>query len=180
MRYLSIDPSINRIGWALFDTAAGDFNQLTNWNFGQLCPPRAGTLSVKLAGIKAHFSQASADHLVCEMPSFFNSERGRIAAREGDMNKLTLVIGTIYGCVPGAELFLYTPQTWKGSVPKEITRKRFLRAFGDSGSYKLNHDIVDAIMLLRYHRRDETEAHARPQQPTKKEDSGGTPPGALT
>jgi hypothetical protein len=153
MRYLTIDPSTNRIGWALFDTSVGDLNRLATWNFGGLCPGRqGGSLSVKLTDVKRFFSIANADQLICEVPSFFNTERGRIAAREGYTTNLALVIGTIYSCVPNTELYLYTPQQWKGTVPKSVTFKQFKRIFVDSSQYlKLNHDTIDAIMILRFH-----------------------------
>jgi hypothetical protein len=150
MRFLAIDPSIRRIGWALFDTDAGEYNVLRNWNFGAACPPRQGRAEV-MAFIKAHFSTACADHLICEMPAFFDTEKGRIAAREGHTNNLAMVIGTIYGVIPNVQLFLYTPQQWKGSIPKDVTLIRFKRTFEDNGNYNLVHDVVDAIMLLRYH-----------------------------
>jgi hypothetical protein len=149
MRFLSIDPSMNRIGWALYDTQAGGFDDLQNWSFGSLNPLGPGRAN-KLLSIKRFFCRSETDQLICEMPAFFESERGRIAAKEGYTNDLALVIGTIYGCIPNVELFLYRPQTWKGSVSKEITLARFRRKFGN-GKYNPDHDTVDAIMLLRYH-----------------------------
>jgi hypothetical protein len=151
MRFLAIDPSMNRIGWAVYDTdASTDFNYLANWNFGFRCPPGQGKVE-KLIDIKSFFAKSQADHLICEVPAFFDSEKGRIAAKLGYTNDLTLVIGTIYGSIPDTKLFLYTPQQWKGSTPKEITLIRFRKAFTDSHKYDLMHDIVDAIMILRYH-----------------------------
>lgn len=151
MRYLAIDPSMNRIGWACYDTKAGDFNQLASWYFGTCCPPRQGGKEGTLTSVKFYFSRAIADHLICEMPTFFDSEVGRVAAKQGYTLDLALVIGTIYGCIPGAELFLYTPQQWKGSTPKRITQVRFKKAFPDSNHWIPVHDTIDAIMLLRYH-----------------------------
>jgi len=151
MRILAIDPSVNRIGWALYDTTAKDFNSIESWNFGWFSPPDGGGLTQKMSSIKLHFSRAVADHLVCERPMFFDSERGRIAAKEGYTNNLAMVIGTIYGCLPSIQLYLYTPQQWKGSVSKEITLVKFRKIFKDKGPYNPVHDTVDAIMLLRYH-----------------------------
>jgi hypothetical protein len=150
MRFLSIDPSTTRIGWAMHDTLAGDFNNFGSWSHGWYCPPEQGSLTKKLWGIKNYFFQAKADHLICERPMFFNSEKGRIAAKEGYTNNLAMVIGTIYGCLPSIQLFLYTPQQWKGSVPKEITAVRFKKIFKYAGEMPV-HDVIDAIMLLRYH-----------------------------
>lgn len=150
MRFLAVDPSINRIGWALFDSQAGKFDVLDSWNFGAFCPAGQGRLE-KLTHVKEYFSRGQADHLICEMPTFFESERGRIAAKEGYTNTLSLVIGTIYGVMPNVQLFLYTPQQWKGAVPKRVTMAQFRRVFSNNGHYNPVHDTIDAIMMLRYH-----------------------------
>ena len=93
------------------------------------------------------------NHLVYESPNFFSSPRGAIAAKEGYLTDLGIVIGIAIGTFPKAQIWPYTPQEWKGSVPKEVTYKKFLRTFTDSQKYaeKANHDLIDAIMLLHYH-----------------------------
>lgn len=151
LRILAIDPSMNRIGWALFEIEPDrDFDSLSNWSYGAWSPPAQGRAKI-LAQIKAHFSKANADHLVCELPTFFDSEKGRIAAKSGYTIDLGLVIGTIYGIVPSSRLFLYTPTQWKGSVPKRVTQSKFKRVFKVSNIGSMAHDTIDAIMLLRFH-----------------------------
>jgi hypothetical protein len=48
---------------------------------------------------------------------------------------------------------LWTPQQWKGSVPKYVTKNRFMQTFGTPGRKLagiLSDDIVDAIMIAKY------------------------------
>jgi Holliday junction resolvasome RuvABC endonuclease subunit len=150
LRILAIDPSIRRIGWALFEVEPDrNFDSLATWNYGTFSPPSQGRTRI-LADVKSYFSKSAANHVVCELPAFFESEKGRIAAKSGYTIDLALVIGTIYGITPDAKLYLYTPQQWKGSVSKGITQARFKRVF-QLTHVNLDHDTVDAIMLLRHH-----------------------------
>jgi hypothetical protein len=152
--FLSIDPSTTRLGWASFDSEKESFDSLVSpaWNFGTLSPPRGDHVE-KLYRIREFFHQIQPpDHLVYEMPSFFADTRGAIAAREGHTINLGVVVGIAIGRFPPqTRIWPYTPQKWKGSVSKEITHARLHRAFKDADNYKMNHDVVDAIMLLRFH-----------------------------
>jgi hypothetical protein len=95
--------------------------------------------------------------LVAEMPTFFSSEKGRIAAKEGYTLNLCMVLGYMMGRLENGAVptMLFTPGMWKGQVSKEITRKKFFRTFTDAkmdefGEATYDHDTVDAIMILRY------------------------------
>jgi hypothetical protein len=52
-----------------------------------------------------------------------------------------------------SNITLWTPQQWKGSVPKNITKNRFVNYFGEPAEKLvriLSDDVVDAIMIARY------------------------------
>jgi hypothetical protein len=98
-------------------------------------------------------------HLVVEEPSFFNSEAGRIAVRQGHIIKLSIMLGYIMGRLElwGPDVSMYTPAQWKGMVPKDVTRKKFFRTFTDAAGPDqygevphYDHDTVDAIMMLHF------------------------------
>jgi hypothetical protein len=93
--------------------------------------------------------------IVAEMPTFFSSEKGRIAAKEGYTINLALVLGSIIGrfdlvAEQKMPVQLYTPGMWKGQVSKEITRKKFFRTFKDASGGIYDNDTVDAIMILSF------------------------------
>jgi hypothetical protein len=98
-------------------------------------------------------------HLVVELPTFFNSEAGRIAVREGHIIRLSVMLGYIMGKLElwEPDVTMYTPAQWKGMVPKDITRKKFFRTFRDAGrpdawgrTPTYDHDTIDAIMMLHF------------------------------
>ena len=154
--FLSLDPSTTRLGWATW-SGEGDFFQLagTGWNFGSFEPRRRGV--VGFLEIKEFLSRLtdvnSIDVLVYEQPAYFEGSKGVIAYKQGFTINLGIVVGIVIGVIPNLkELVGYTPQQWKGSVSKEITHARWRRAFADSAKYpNINHDAVDAIMLLYHH-----------------------------
>jgi len=157
MIVLSIDPSLRRLGWATFNDQQGHKEMLgtSAWDFGTLSPRVAGRRE-RMDRVRSFFDQkrlTDVNQLVYEEPSYFSSPRGAIALKEGYLTDLGIVIGIAIGTFPKAQIWSYKPQTWKGSVPKEVTYKKWLRTFVDSSKYcdKVNHDLIDAIMLLHYH-----------------------------
>lgn len=155
---LAIDPSINSIGWAMvpMPIVESSWHILQGyWKFN--CYHNSGTsLSDKLFAYRRWlhhmYDKYVIDHLIIEMPEFFHSTKGRIATRQGWIVQLGVVVGYTIACLD-IPYTLYTPKQWKGMVSKEVTRKRFLRTFSDTHNWRwrdCDHDIIDAIMLLRY------------------------------
>jgi hypothetical protein len=68
----------------------------------------------------------------------------------GNTINLAAVIAFIAGYfrILPDNIHLLTATQWKGTVPKEITKMRFFKILGVGKSYKVNHNAVDAIMLL--------------------------------
>jgi hypothetical protein len=167
---LSIDPSTKRIGWAMlaYPLSPACLCELdAGWTYGSW-PVEGVTLQQKMrsAGrlIKTlPVGDGQCVQLVAELPTFFSSEKGRIAAKEGYTINLAMILGYIMGKLEGGGVptMFYTPGMWKGTVSKEITRKKFFRTFKDANANAnagwkggvertYDHDTVDAIMILRY------------------------------
>ena len=165
--HLSIDPSVKSCGWALYSVPPGiitrdHLNHLWNWQFGTI--KTAGkTYEWQLVELREFFRQFQSfniQSLVIEMPGFYNSETGRIAAKQGYTIGLGAVAGVVIGVlnIPSDRIFLYTAPQWKGTTPKWVSYKKLVRIFADTYIHhdppiNLEHqdDTVDAIMLLHYH-----------------------------
>src|SRR5262245_15814991 len=127
------------MGWATLKMPLDPecIHRLTaGWQYGSWTV-RGDSLAVKLKSLDP-LLRACGDicHLVIEQPTFFNSEAGRIAAREGTVIRLSIVVGYIVGRLPlnSEDTTLYTPAQWKGMVTKDITRKKFYRVFKDAAA----------------------------------------------
>jgi hypothetical protein len=157
---LAIDPSTRNLGWACCDLSrAGpqpDIYDTEVWQSGVIHPQ----------GIEIHhkwqdaYEQLAAElrasdscptHLVMEWPTFFGGMRGKIAAScDHTINLAGMAAGIIaWFRLPAANVSLLTPAQWKGSVPKEVTRRRLEKAFRVDSS-KLSDDEVDAIALAEF------------------------------
>jgi hypothetical protein len=154
MILLSIDPSLRRLGWASFDTEKMyGLDKLTSdaWNFGTVSPGGEGRLD-RLYRLRKFFKGLTdVNHLILEEPSFYASTKGAIAAKEGYLTDLGIVLGMASMACYEADIWMYKPQVWKGSVSKEVTHAKLFRTFEDANHYRLDHDVVDAIMLLYFH-----------------------------
>mgnify|MGYP001144811521 CR=1 FL=1 len=150
---LSIDPSVRELGFAALQISPDKSRQ---WWWG-LIKPEGDNYVAKLFDICEMLIQflpipLDSDHieLVTEWPQFFNNARGHTAAVQGDTLLLAGVNAFIIGYFQLRKTTLRTAVEWKGSVPKQVTIRRFLKRF-DQKWHDLNHNIVDAIMILHDH-----------------------------
>jgi len=155
---LAIDPSIRRLGWAYCDLArAGpkpNIYDVGRWRSGVIHPqgPEIHHKSQDAyEQLSAELRDSWPTHLVVEWPAFFGTKRGRIAAAQDHTIGLAGMAAGIIAWfrLPAANVTLFTPMQWKGSVPKEATRARLEKAFGVD-SEDLPHDEVDAIALAEF------------------------------
>lgn len=176
VRILSIDPSINRTGWALATFHAkpgliipnlkpnGEFELQTlpdSWN-EQTSRWAWGYFDTSCRGYVARLKEL-AEYIICEVgefdvlvaewPEFYDNTRGHVAAMRGDTINLAGIncyLAGYFRLAPDRINFLTAPR-WKGSVSKELTRQQFYRSFGISKHYMIDHNAVDAgMMLLTY------------------------------
>jgi len=133
MTCVSIDPGIET-GWAAWDTHKPTWKLV---NVGILSP--AGTAwDTRLRNLcmlfKAYVIEPYAPtKAIIEMGQFFESEGGQLCARRGDLAKLLLATGALYGmlrthCNTG--IVLVKPSQWKGQLPKKIVEQRIRRILG--------------------------------------------------
>lgn len=156
MTFLAIDPSIRSIGWAtFFGNPHMISNSLQDWEYGVFKPDPEHIYDSIRYFIRSKRFLSRVDKLILELPNFQNSEKGRIAAKQGYTTQLGIVVGYIMGLIDltQEDVFLYPPIVWKGTVPKEVTLAKLKRDFKNSNRIldSLNHDTIDAIGLLRFH-----------------------------
>lgn len=158
-KIVSIDPSINEVGWAVVDGVYRDESQVwhddkANWDWG-MWRIVSNSLPFKLKEITERIimqcgGMEPEDIFVCEWPMFFDNQRGHIAAKAGHTINLSAVAAYIAGYfrIRPENVFFLTAAQWKNSVSKEITRMRFFKHMGIKQIYTIDHNAVDAVMLL--------------------------------
>lgn len=78
-----------------------------------------------------------------------------------DLIDLAVQVGVMIGARPWSKTILVRPRTWKGTVPKEITRHRVLEALGSAekfaldagrvGPASIHHNLYDAVAIGLWH-----------------------------
>jgi hypothetical protein len=145
---LSIDPSVNNVGFAtlqIFDNG----QQQWAWGTWELS---GDNLLQRCADLRAYIQQSgNADFtdLILEWPTFYASEKGEIAAKQNYTINLASVAMYIAGFfhLDVSRIELVTAPQWKGQADKRITARRFFAHFGEN-SLAQDHNTVDAVMLL--------------------------------
>jgi len=146
---LSIDPSIRECGFAALQLSDDGSR---HWYWG-LIKPEGFNYIGKMFDICEMLTlhlPGTPTEIVFEWPQFFNSARGHTAAIQGDTLLLAGINAFILGFFQVRDATLLTAVEWKGSVPKQVTMRRFLKRF-DQKWHDLNHNVVDAIMILHHH-----------------------------
>lgn len=160
MNLISIDPSINNVGWAVVaglerdaETGVWDDSKAL-WRYGNWIVS-AHSLQAKWVEIVEYMIMEfdvnpECDEIVLEWPMYFGTEKGQVAAQQGHTLNLAGIDGYIAGYfrLPWRQIHLITAPQWKGSVSKEITKMRFFRAMGVKHIFKVDHNAVDAVMML--------------------------------
>lgn len=151
MRFLSVDPSVNDVGLAFFNS---ETDKLRTWTFRPLRNGRNTTniaiqilrfiLTVCLQGEKRP------DYLVMEHPQWENSDRGHKAAAKGYTLDLAYLIGFIGGSMglAGNKIHTPTPREWKGNMPKSATEHRVKARFGPMKVTDHEFDAAGLILWL--------------------------------
>jgi hypothetical protein len=155
---LAIDPSVNNLGWACYDFSRGEPYDISNWSYG-LIHPKGKHLQHKWKDaylqLREHFRAVKPTHYACEWPMYFGGEKGKIAAQEGYTINIAGMAAFIAGRfqIRGEFISLWTPVQWKGSVPKYVTERKFIRLFGEQARRiaKIeSNDVIDAIMIAEF------------------------------
>lgn len=148
MRILALDPSIKTCGWSTVDIGEEEAEfkwgmfALSGLNFLMRCADLKDYIEMEIG----HF-----DKLVIEWPMFYDSEKGHVAARQGDTINLAgigMYIAGYFHLHP-RDMVLLTAPEWKGTVPKQVTGRRFFQVFGVN-YLQVDNNAVDATMMLRW------------------------------
>lgn len=142
------------LGWACYSFDRGEIYNLENWHYGVIHPQGKHLqhrwkdayekLRARLDPMPTHFA--------AEWPTFYNSQKGKIAAQENYTVNLAGIAAYLAGRleVRPEYISLWTAGQWKGQVPKEITARKFHRLFGERTFRVSSSDVIDAIMIAQY------------------------------
>lgn len=151
MRSLSLDPSVHNVGWSLVNPGKSTREKAWRWGTFKL---EGNSLEMKLIHLRDQIIETVGEFefLITEKPAFFSSERGQIAAHMNYTINLAAVNYYIAGWfhMDHRHHFAITANQWKGSVPKAVTARRFLRYFEHFSKAKLasiDEHGIDAVML---------------------------------
>lgn len=153
MTILAIDPSVNNVGLARYNT---DTKKLRTW----LHHPSRKLIGASKTQSMVHLGNSilrfilveflqgeKIDELVIEYPQWQGSTKGLIAMQKGytlDLAFLTGVLATGFR-LASCNVYTPTPMEWKGNIPKKATEKRVEKKFG---SLQISEHEYDAIGLL--------------------------------
>jgi hypothetical protein len=152
-KLISIDPSINNVGvaiWALPDTLL--MHRLLHPKVGERNNEYDKSLSI-LDQIKELKNVYSFNRMILEIPEHW-AVAGFEARETGSIAKLMLVVGMIYSLRHELdELKIVKPREWKGQLPKEVMENRLRKDYMAIGVdlSKLNPNVVDAIGIGHFY-----------------------------
>ena len=139
--WVTIDPGLGGTGWAVFHK-----KELKKW--GTYYPPKGKDWKEKaecvvneLGHIEQHSAFGRVVKMFCEWPSY------QTVAAQNTMSvvKLAYLIGGI--CTYYTNVTLIPVVKWKGSLPKEVTKKRAERYFHCKG---FKSHAADAVGIGQY------------------------------
>lgn len=156
MTLMAIDPGLNSMGWAFWETTT--VVSIRN----RVRPPDAVGLNhapqkydlVRRALHQAvalhhvvldHGIEIDSVHFVSEYPAW-HGDQVRKGWASGDMQKVCLLVGTFVGYLHQAKSFtLVTPNEWKGQMPKDVVKRRLIKRFGPGTTQDWERDVWDAV-----------------------------------
>lgn len=152
MRIVAIDPSVNNVGWAIFDSEKKSKDGRAAWSWGKWSL-EGDNYQMRLVDIVDRMSEVIGElHiLITEWPMFFSSQAGQVAAH----NNYTINLAGMCGYIAGRynlnhrQWITVTANTWKGTVSKGVTARKFFRYFKRDTNRFSDHEI-DAVMILHW------------------------------
>lgn len=151
MKLLTLDPSINNVGYALFNSRA--VNRKAAWKWGTIY--LEGTnLEMRMVDLVQQIDRLIGrfHYLVTEKPAFYSSEVGHIAAHQNYTIDLAAISFFVAGWfrMDHRHHAAITATAWKGSVSKGITARKFFSLWPKIKPTELSEHAIDAVMLGRY------------------------------
>jgi hypothetical protein len=152
-RLISIDPSINNMGVAIWEIGKKEllFNKLLHPD--RACRETDFSKSVSLLQQVKHWIKVyGVSKMIMEIPEHW-AVAGFEAREKGSMAKLMFVCGMMASLVQELkEVKLVTPREWKGQLPKQVMENRLRDSYLPNVDLaKLNDNVVDAIGIGHYY-----------------------------
>lgn len=162
MRVFAIDPSVNHLGWAVMDidqdihpvgvahkvVASGTIDAPEEFKQENLVE-RLEWMAEAIEDVATDFDF---DVIVIERPEPWGAYKSMASDRSGAMQMLTLLIGALaywaIGWVSAESVKLVKVSTWKGQLPKHITKRRMEQKYGQG--FKTDHE-ADAVGIGDYY-----------------------------
>lgn len=151
MKIVALDPSVHNVGWCLIRPFAAKIQNVWKWGTFHL---EGRSLEMKLLDLVQKIDNEIGEFtiLLTERPMFFSSERGQIAAHRNFTIDLAAVNYFVAGWYKKDHRnhFAMTANLWKGSVPKDVTARRFFRDFPNIRAARVSEHAIDAMMMSCY------------------------------
>lgn len=158
VRVLTIDPSIKKLGWAVFAhgvntvryECSGLLRYSKDWEHDDPNHPEwISRVDSAVEDVEKLVILHRPVRMLIEQPDIWASGRGEGANNSGSILKLfSLVISLRQRRVDATPLIitqLVPVKKWKGTVPKKITQRRILKHWGISMDDVEDHNEMDAV-----------------------------------
>lgn len=157
MLLLAIDPSVNNVGLAVYDTTTNKLKTRLlhpSRDFKGAAESQSMLhLSISvLRTILIEFLQGrKIDKLVIEYPNWQGSTKGLIAMQKGYTLDLAFLGGVLASGfnLACANVYTPTPLGWKGNAPKSATEHRVQKEFGMLQISEHEYDAIGMIQWLK-------------------------------
>lgn len=150
MKILTIDPSVNNVGIALYDTQSSKLRtKLFHPKRDKDTPIYRVVREIYVAtSLFLQEKKDTVDCLIVEYPNWQNSTKGLIAMQQGYTLDLAFIVGYLAGRfnLSSDKVHLPTPLQWKKNIPKAATERRVQRKFGPLSISEHEFDAVGLLM----------------------------------
>lgn len=158
---LSLDPSINNCGAAVFDLKSKKLMDAILIHPSKISK-RDGEFYDKAFSIyttvRTIVEKYAIDEIACELPDHW-AVAGFAARESGSITKLSFMCGMFYSLRNEVDKFVFTlPRGWKGQLSKDVTKNRIEKYYcGKKCKYstqewqELDHNVCDAIGIGHWH-----------------------------
>ena len=164
-RVIAIDPGLTGTGWALWH-AESDSLLPKEAHLPIACgtcrAPKEGSLAQRSEALWVKLFEQLTDKksylpfgwrsdptfVFIEIPQHFGSSARGIAAQSGGIYDLTFLVGYLAAKFVGCSVITFTPNEWKGQLPKDVVERRVRRIIGDRfDGLGVKSHAVDAVGL---------------------------------
>jgi hypothetical protein len=149
---LSVDPGVSGAGFSLWNEEDWCRRPVKPYMCGNLYAPkrcrdyidRTDDIIKQLLRL---VEGGKVDEIWCEMPEFMDGASGRMVATKGDLAKLTLFTGAVFGmCIMrGIRFHPVEPSKWKGQTSKEMVARKILHILPEIEELNIRNHAWDAV-----------------------------------